>query len=71
MDTTRDDVDARIPVGNVNSEGAGRVERTGHDLNHVPYRSWCFSLRGRTPPPSPLSPAPPSTAKLMGTLGLG
>ena len=47
IDVAREDADANVPTAVAAPKEPGAVERSPHELTHVPYRIWCFSCVAR------------------------
>ena len=48
IDVAREDVEANVPTEVTAPKEPGAVERSRHELTHMPYRSWCVtSVAGR------------------------
>ena len=43
IDVAREDAEANVPTAVATPKEPGAVERSRHELTHMPYRSWCFS----------------------------
>ena len=43
LDVAREDGEANVLTAVTTPKELGAVERSKHELTHVPYRSWCFS----------------------------
>ena len=43
IDVSREDAEANVPTAVATPKEPGAVERSRHELPHMPYRSWCFS----------------------------
>ena len=43
IDVAREDAEANVPTAVTTPKEPGAVERSRHELTHMPYRSWCFS----------------------------
>ena len=42
MDVAREDAEAHLPTAVATPKERRTVERSGHELTHMPYRNWCF-----------------------------
>ena len=50
IDVAREDAEANVLTAVTTPKEPGAVERSRHEMTHMPYRSWCFSCvagRGR------------------------
>ena len=43
VDVAREDAEANVPTAVTTPKEPGAVDRSRHELTHMPYRSWCFS----------------------------
>ena len=46
IDVAREDAEANVPTAVTTLKEIGAVERSRHELTHMPYRNWCFSCVG-------------------------
>ena len=43
IEVAREDAEANVPTAVTTPREPGAVERSWHELEHMPYRSWCLS----------------------------
>ena len=43
IDVARENAEANVPTAETTPKEPGAVERSRHELTHMPHNSWCFS----------------------------